>query len=678
MQIRTTNYRTKTIKIIAAAAIMISTSLTAIPAVSFAETNLAEITRTNPSGLIPISLYPAASYDASGADYWVSAALNKTSFPKLRELVNTTFTFSKTVLGDAYENRHNNGVASSNIESLIDILNWTVDTEQSFTVIAHLGTHTSPKPKLKIHAISQASYDQLNTNLEQLKKQLPAYQNKIAELDGYLNWLQSLSSNDLKKYLGAYNFNGTMTIFDMKELNYANLLERLEILKYNMAIVDRLVIGRNDLPSIWVQPADRLIEIERSIGYLYCDDGGYPYKFTLEKSPTLTFPVKVRAVNIEYKMVVYLDGKRITSTYDEVLGRITAPTNGLSLGNHNVNIFVASPDEDLDQLSHPIADWTFEVYDNNNAQGSTSLPGNSNNSNSNNSNSNNNNKPPVTGAGASVRIEGKELTAAGAKPLSKDNRMLAPVRAFFDGMGAETKWDPKAGSVTSTLSKGNETVKITLMINSAIMYKEYTRSDGVKQTFMKPLDVPAQIINGSTYIPIRAAAEAFGYQLEWNAAANVTSLKYSGSMKETTNSANPAYTVIGNVSLLTDSEREVFMLVNHERMKNGLKPLALNADLSLLARKKSKDMLDKNYFDHKSPAYGSPADMLSKAGFKWKNVGENIAFGQKTAAEVMEAWMKSPGHRANILNTNYEQIGIGFVQEKGSLLWTQHFYTPQS
>lgn len=122
---------------------------------------------------------------------------------------------------------------------------------------------------------------------------------------------------------------------------------------------------------------------------------------------------------------------------------------------------------------------------------------------------------------------------------------------------------------------------------------------------------------------------------------------------------------------------EVIRLVNVERQKNGLKPLTANWELSRVAQYKSKDMATKNYFSHQSPTYGSPFDMMKSFGIKYSYAGENIAYGQQSASQVMNAWMNSQGHRANILNSNYTQIGVGIAtNSKGTKYWTQHFIRP--
>ncbi|MGO0059228.1 CAP domain-containing protein [Brevibacillus fluminis] len=122
------------------------------------------------------------------------------------------------------------------------------------------------------------------------------------------------------------------------------------------------------------------------------------------------------------------------------------------------------------------------------------------------------------------------------------------------------------------------------------------------------------------------------------------------------------------------SDNAVLSLVNSERSKAGLSPLTLNKQLSDVARTKAQDMRDQNYFDHTSPTYGSPADMIKRFNIPFQAMGENIAAGQQTPAEVMQGWMNSEGHRRNILDPQFTQMGIGSVQggQMGTY-WSQMF-----
>lgn len=122
---------------------------------------------------------------------------------------------------------------------------------------------------------------------------------------------------------------------------------------------------------------------------------------------------------------------------------------------------------------------------------------------------------------------------------------------------------------------------------------------------------------------------------------------------------------------VADLESQVVKLVNEIRVENGLRPLTADWQLTRVARYKSQDMSDLGYFSHTSPTYGSPFNMMKSFGISYRTAGENIAKGYKTAEAVVDAWMKSPGHRANILNSTYTHIGVGYV--KNGNLWTQMF-----
>lgn len=117
-------------------------------------------------------------------------------------------------------------------------------------------------------------------------------------------------------------------------------------------------------------------------------------------------------------------------------------------------------------------------------------------------------------------------------------------------------------------------------------------------------------------------------------------------------------------------EREVVRLVNVERRKNGLSELEYNWQLSRVARYKSEDMRDRGYFSHTSPTYGTPYQMMRSFGITYRTAGENIAKGQTSPEAVVKGWMNSSGHRANILNPSFTEIGVGFASGN---YWTQMF-----
>lgn len=130
-------------------------------------------------------------------------------------------------------------------------------------------------------------------------------------------------------------------------------------------------------------------------------------------------------------------------------------------------------------------------------------------------------------------------------------------------------------------------------------------------------------------------------------------------------------TIPTNDSGVLNFESEVVRLVNEIRVKNGLKELTHDWELSRVARYKSQDMKDNNYFSHTSPVYGSPFNMMKNFGISYRTAAENIAKGQSTPQAVVNAWMNSSGHRKNILNAAFTKIGVGYV--KSGNYWTQMF-----
>ena len=111
---------------------------------------------------------------------------------------------------------------------------------------------------------------------------------------------------------------------------------------------------------------------------------------------------------------------------------------------------------------------------------------------------------------------------------------------------------------------------------------------------------------------------------------------------------------------MTKDELEVFNLINEQRKNNGLSGLKIDDDLQNVARIKAQDMVDNNYFSHNSPTYGTPFNMMKSFGITYKTAGENIA-GNSNNKSAVTAWMNSEGHRANILNSNYDYTGVAVV-----------------
>ncbi|MFH8574914.1 CAP domain-containing protein [Streptomyces zaomyceticus] len=117
---------------------------------------------------------------------------------------------------------------------------------------------------------------------------------------------------------------------------------------------------------------------------------------------------------------------------------------------------------------------------------------------------------------------------------------------------------------------------------------------------------------------------------------------------------------------------QVIALVNAERAKAGCGPLTANATLTKAAQGHSDDMAARDFFDHTNPDGAGPGERVTSAGYPWSTYGENIAMGQSSPEQVMESWMNSPGHRANILNCSFKEIGVG-IHSEGGPYWTQVF-----
>lgn len=177
------------------------------------------------------------------------------------------------------------------------------------------------------------------------------------------------------------------------------------------------------------------------------------------------------------------------------------------------------------------------------------------------------------------------------------------------------------------------------------------------------------------------------YKVQWGDSLWKIAVKYEIGLAELIKAnphiKNPAFIYVGQTITIPQAaplkslEDEVIRLVNAERARHGLGQLTYNWQAARVARIKSQDMINNRYFSHTSPIYGSPFKMLESYGLRFSAAAENIAKGQRSAQEVMNAWMNSPGHRANILSRSFTQIGVGAAKDaNGTLVWTQIFLKP--
>jgi uncharacterized protein YkwD len=181
----------------------------------------------------------------------------------------------------------------------------------------------------------------------------------------------------------------------------------------------------------------------------------------------------------------------------------------------------------------------------------------------------------------------------------------------------------------------------------------------------------------------KAAAEA-----KAKAAAKAAAAKAKAAAKTTTK-ASPAPTATASATVKaaasapasaassapssSGATARVVALVNSARGKAGCSALTVNAKLTKAAQSHSDDMSDNESMSHTGSDGSSPGDRITRAGYDWRTYGENVAYGYPTPESVMAGWMSSPGHKANILNCAFKEIGVGLAQD--GYYWTQDFGT---
>jgi uncharacterized protein YkwD len=156
------------------------------------------------------------------------------------------------------------------------------------------------------------------------------------------------------------------------------------------------------------------------------------------------------------------------------------------------------------------------------------------------------------------------------------------------------------------------------------------------------------------------------------AASRTTAASRSQRTTPRTTSAGSGSTTAG----VSAQAQEVVDLVNAERAKAGCKAVSIDAKLMTAAQQHSQDQADHQKMSHDGSDGSDPGTRLDRVGYTWRTYGENVAWNQKTPAAVMDAWMNSPGHRANILNCAFTEIGVGIASSNGPY-WTQDFAAPR-
>ncbi|WP_411682939.1 CAP domain-containing protein [Clostridium thailandense] len=250
---------------------------------------------------------------------------------------------------------------------------------------------------------------------------------------------------------------------------------------------------------------------------------------------------------------------------------------------------------------------------------------------------------------------------------------------------------PIAGVASSYYKAGNvEKVKITT--DQANIRTGCSNTNPVVQTSGKgsTFDVVSQV---SDWFAVKLPNNQIGFVSSSQCKPIATENKSPQATPDTTGTSSPGATSQGSASVpapgastapktpasqtnsatLTDTEQQMLKLVNDARTQNGLTPLKVDMQLCNVARIKSQDMIDNNYFSHSSPKYGSPFDMMKSFGISFVQAGENIA-GNQTVQNAENALMNSPGHRKNILSPDFTHIGIG-IRSGGPYgnMFTQEF-----
>ena len=254
------------------------------------------------------------------------------------------------------------------------------------------------------------------------------------------------------------------------------------------------------------------------------------------------------------------------------------------------------------------------------------------------------------------------LTAIAASVLvllSTATTALAAGREYSDPVQGGSAQTNTAGKTGSCYDGRNATPEIKGDLNSFSMenIKEFINNYCKNDLF----NVPKSPSGGQTPAPASSPAAA----------------PASAQTPAPTSSPTAAPSPSGVPSTAPDDlsamEAQMVQLVNSERSKAGVPALTVDAGLSNMARVKSQDMITNGYFSHNSPTYGSPFDMMKTFGISFQTAGENIAMNQ-SVGNAHTSLMNSEGHRANILNPAFTQIGIGMVNDgEGNIYITQEF-----
>lgn len=227
-------------------------------------------------------------------------------------------------------------------------------------------------------------------------------------------------------------------------------------------------------------------------------------------------------------------------------------------------------------------------------------------------------------------------------PIIRDDSTLVPFRAIFEQLDMTVQWFGEEQRVTAQ----NDDTSITLFIGNDTMN---VNGENIR------LLTPPIIYNDFTFVPLRAVSEAAGATVDWDGGTRTV-------------------TITAQKSTFDSWGYEVLELVNAERTKYGHVPLKWDDSLAELAEEHCRDMIERDFFAHDNPDGETPFDRMKNAGIAYWTAGENIAAGQSSPQAVVDAWLNSPGHRKNILNEDFEYMGVSAVKGGSyGIYWAQEF-----
>ncbi|MFE6780131.1 CAP domain-containing protein [Streptomyces sp. NPDC057702] len=256
--------------------------------------------------------------------------------------------------------------------------------------------------------------------------------------------------------------------------------------------------------------------------------------------------------------------------------------------------------------------------------------------------------------GAALALVNAARSRVGARPLAPDSRLSGAATAHAEAMAAAGRLGVEAPAGVAVFHRVARSGYACLTIaehlvsgpRTAAELVEYCQADAARAA---PLRDPALAHAG-----VGRAVGAVSGEVYWTA----------------------LWAAPFSADGLARLAGEVVALTNAERTAAGLRPLAVDARLTVAAQAHSADMVARDFYAHTTPEGREPWDRAAAAGCAHRGIGENIACGQRGAADVVRGWMNSPGHRANILAPGFDEIGVGYATgSRAGTYWTQLFGT---